>query len=143
MLKPDDARKLLLKELNKKQPSEAEIRNATKIVKQVDCLPLAINAISHQINTTREPLVRYSVKSFSAYSKLDGTYNQVLDDLQRLGHMVAWNLISILAFFGQHVPVEMLHLGASALQDVQIQSTEGGGKPELNLTFTILMRHGW
>ncbi|KAL8698581.1 MAG: hypothetical protein Q9224_001786 [Gallowayella concinna] len=141
VLKVDDARKLLFKELSIKKPSEVEIKHATKLVKQIECLPLVINAISHQISITHEPLVRYSVKSFSAYSKLDGTYTQILDDMQRLGYMNAWNLISILAFYGQHVPVEMLHLGVPAIQDVEIRSSEGGGKPDLNVTFGILMRH--
>ncbi|KAL8724476.1 MAG: hypothetical protein Q9166_007928 [cf. Caloplaca sp. 2 TL-2023] len=141
LLKVDDARKLLFKELQIKKPSEDEVENATKLVKQVDCLPLAINAVSHRIGDTHEPLVRYSVKSFSANPKLEGTYNQILDDLQRLEHMEAWSLINILAFFGQHVPVELLHLGVPALQDVPVRSTEGDGKPELNITFAILMRY--
>ena len=142
ILKQDDARKLLLKELQIKKPSPEEINAANKLVRQIDCLPLAINAVSHRINDFREPLVRYTMKSFSTNPKLEGTYNQILDDLQRLGHMEAWSLINILAFFGPHVPVEMLHLGVPGLQDVQIRSTEGGGKPELNVTFGTLMRHG-
>ncbi|KAL8789099.1 MAG: hypothetical protein Q9213_001362 [Squamulea squamosa] len=141
VLKVDDARKLLLKELHIKKPSPEEIQSANKLVKEIDCLPLAINAVSHRINDFREPLVRYSMKSFSANPKLEGTYNQILDDLQRQGHMEAWSLINILAFFGQHVPVEMLHLGASGFQDVQIRSREGDGNPELNVTFCTLMRH--
>ncbi|KAL8946626.1 MAG: hypothetical protein Q9222_007001 [Ikaeria aurantiellina] len=141
VLKVDDARKLLFKELHMKKPTEDEINSATKLVKQVDCLPLAIDAISHRIADTHEPLKRYSIKSFSANLKLEGTYNQILDDLQRLGHMEAWNLINVLAFFGQHVPVEMLHLGVRALQDLTVKTAEAEGKPELNVTFGILMRH--
>lgn len=141
-LNEDDARKLLFKELRIKKPSPEEIKSANKLVRQVDCLPLAINAISHRINDFREPLVRYSMKSFSTNPKLEGTYNQILDDLQRQGHMEAWNLINILAFFGQHVPVEMLHLGVPGLREVPIRCTEGGGTPELNITFGTLMRHG-
>ncbi|KAL8844442.1 MAG: hypothetical protein Q9176_001352 [Flavoplaca citrina] len=141
VLKQDDASKLLLKELHIKKPSPEETNAANKLVRQIDCLPLAINAVSHRINDFREPLVRYTMKSFSTNPKLEGTYNQILDDLQRLGHMEAWSLINILAFFGPHVPVEMLHLGVPGLQDVQIRSTEGGGKPELNVTFGTLMRH--
>ncbi|KAL8924747.1 MAG: hypothetical protein Q9172_002565 [Xanthocarpia lactea] len=141
VLKVDDARNLLLKELNIKKPSPEEIKSANKLVRQIDCLPLAINAVSHRINDFREPLVRYTMKSFSANPKLEGTYNQILDDLQRQGHMEAWSLINILAFFGQDVPVEMLHLGVPGLQDVQVRSTEGTGKPELNVTFSTLMRH--
>lgn len=144
MLKTDDARKLLFKELYIRKPTKEQIEHGTKLVKQVDCLPLAINAISHRIADTHEPLVRYSMKSFSSSPKLEGTYNQILDDLQRLGRMEAWNLIHVLAFYGQHVPVEMLHLGVRALQDqdVPVKSREGMGKPDLNVTFGILMRHG-
>ncbi|KAI4210417.1 MAG: hypothetical protein LQ351_006709 [Letrouitia transgressa] len=140
-LKVEDARKLLFKELHIKKPSEAEIASATRLVSQTDCLPLAIDAISHRIADTHEPLTRYSMKSFAANPKIEGTYNQILDDLQRLGHMEAWNLINILAFFGQHVPVEMLHLGISGLQEISVKSSEDDSKPELNVTFSILMRH--
>ncbi|KAL9611006.1 MAG: hypothetical protein Q9167_004320 [Letrouitia subvulpina] len=140
-LKVEDARKLLFKELHIKKPSEAEITSATRLVSQTDCLPLAIDAISHRIADTHEPLTRYSMKSFAANPKIEGTYNQILDDLQRLGHMEAWNLINILAFFGQHVPVEMLHLGLSGLQEISIKSSEDDSKPDLNATFSILMRH--
>ncbi|KAL8870209.1 MAG: hypothetical protein Q9174_003693 [Haloplaca sp. 1 TL-2023] len=140
-LKPDDARKLLFKELGIRKPSDDELKSGIRLVKQVDCLPLAIVAISHRIADTHEPLTRYSMKSYSANPKLESTYNQILDDLQRLGHMEAWNLMSLLAFFGQDVPVEMLHLGIKALQDVPVKSTEGTGKPDLNITFSILMRH--
>ncbi|KAI4251539.1 MAG: hypothetical protein LQ352_004793 [Teloschistes flavicans] len=141
VLKVDDARRLLFKELRTKRPSEDEVKSGIKLVKQVDCLPLAIVAISHRIADTHEPLTRYSMKSYSANPKLEGTYNQILDDLQRLGHMEAWNLIHVLAFFGHHVPVEMLHLGANALQDVPLKSTEDGGRPDLNVTFGVLMRN--
>lgn len=113
-------------------------------MKQVDCLPLAIDAISHRIADTHEPLLRYSMKSFSSNPKLEGTYNQILDDMLKLGHMEAWNLMNVLAFYGQHVPVEMLHLGVRALQDqdVPVKSSDGSGKPDLNVTFGILMRNG-
>ncbi|KAL8987033.1 MAG: hypothetical protein Q9177_003722 [Variospora cf. flavescens] len=140
-LKADDARKLLFKELHIKKPTEEEIEHGLKLVKQVDCLPLAINAISHRIADTHEPLLRYSVKSVSSNHKLAVTYNQILDDIQRLGHMEAWNLINVLAFYGQHVPVEMLHLGVKGLEHVGFKSTDGIGQPDLNVTFGILMRH--
>ncbi|KAL8995566.1 MAG: hypothetical protein Q9188_006778 [Gyalolechia gomerana] len=141
VLKVDDARKLLLKELHIKKPTEDQVKHASKLVKQVDCLPLAIDAISHRIADTHEPLLRYSMRSFSTNPKLEGTYNQILDDMQRLDHMEAWNLINVLAFFGQHVPVEMIHLGIRDFQDVPVKSGDGMGKPDLNVTLGILMRH--
>ncbi|KAL8833251.1 MAG: hypothetical protein Q9170_004383 [Blastenia crenularia] len=141
VLKEDDARKLLLKELRIKKPSEEQVKHASKLVRQVDCLPLAIDAISHRIADTHEPLIRYTMKSFSTNPKLEGTYNQILDDMQRLDHMEAWNLINLLAFYGQHVPVEMIYLGTKDFQGVPVKSSEGMGKPDLNVTLGILMRH--
>ncbi|KAL9026459.1 MAG: hypothetical protein Q9196_004878 [Gyalolechia fulgens] len=141
VLKVDDARKLLLNELHIKKPTEDQIHHAAKLVQQVDCLPLAIDAISHRIADTHEPLMRYSMKSFSTNPKLEGTYNQILDDMRRLNHMEAWNLINLLAFFGQHVPVEMIHLGIRDFRHIPIKSGGVVGKSDLNETLGTLMRH--
>ncbi|KAL8785752.1 MAG: hypothetical protein Q9195_008518 [Heterodermia aff. obscurata] len=142
-LKEDDARKLLFKELHIKHPTEAERRKGTELVKKVGGLPLAIDAISHRIADTHEPLAKFNIKSYSADPRMGGTYNKILDDLQRLGYMEAWNLISILCFFGQHIPVEMVHLGMKSLKhdNVEVKSSENGGNPDINTTFGILMRY--
>lgn len=110
-LKDEDARKLLFRTLNIKKPSEAQIKSAKAIVKQIGGLPLAVDAVSHRLADTGEPLTKFSFNSYSADPKMGGTYNRILDDLQRLEHMEAWNLIHILCFYGQHIPVEMIHLG--------------------------------
>lgn len=142
-LKEEDARKLLFKELHIKHATEAEKKKATELVKKIGGLPLAIDAISHRIADTQEPLPKFNIKSYSADPRMSGTYNKILDDLQRLGHMEAWNLISILCFFGQHIPVELVHLGLKSLKhdNVEVKSSEDGGKPEINTTFGILMRY--
>ena len=142
-LKEDDARKLLFKELHIKKPSEAEIKSATQLVRTVGGLPLAIDAISHRLADTHEPLAKYNIKSYSADPKVGGTYNKILDDLQRLGHMEAWNLIHILCFYGQHIPVEMVHLGIKSLRKypIEVKSWEEGGKADINTTFGVLMRY--
>ena len=142
-LKEDDARKLLFKALHIKHPTEADRRKGTELVKKVGGLPLAIDAISHRIADTHEPLAKFNIKSYSADPKMGGTYNKILDDLQRLGHMEAWNLISILCFFGQHIPVEMIHLGLKSLSHdhVEVKSSVDGGNPDINTTFGILMRY--
>lgn len=142
-LKEDDARKLLFKELHIKKPTEAEIRSATQLVKKVGGLPLAIDAICHRLADTHEPLAKYNMKSYSADPKMGGTYNKILDDLQSLGHMAAWNLIHILCFYGQHIPVEMVHLGLRSLRSypVEVRSLQEGDKADINTTFGILMRY--
>ena len=142
-LKEDDARKLLFMQLHIKKPTEAENKSATELVRKLGGLPLAINAICHRLADTNEPLTRYSIKSYSADPKLRNTYAKILDELRERGHVEAWNLIHILGFFGQHIPMEMVHLGLRALRNrsVNIRASEGDGKPDINTTIGILRRY--
>ncbi|CAF9927161.1 hypothetical protein IMSHALPRED_007139 [Imshaugia aleurites] len=140
-LKEEDAKKLLFKELHIKRPTEAEKKKASELVRNVGGLPLAINAISHRLADTHEPLTKYKL-SYSANPAIEGTYNRILDDLQRLGHMEAWNLIHVLCWFGHEIPVEMVHLGLRILRtDVEVRAIEMGGRPDINTTFGELMRY--
>lgn len=141
-LKEGDARTLLFKELHIKKPNDAEIKRATELVKKIGGLPLAINAISHRLADTHEPLTKYNIKSYSADPKMGGTYHKILEDLKRL-HVEAWNLIHILCFYGQHIPVEMVHLGLRSLRTIplEVTSREEGGKADINTTFSILIRY--
>lgn len=140
-LKEEDARKLLFKELHKKKPTDAEIKRATELVRKIEGLPLAIDAISHRLADTHEPLTKYNIKSYSADPKMGGTYHKILEDLQR--HVEAWNLVHILCFYGQHIPVEMVRLGLRSLRKspIEVTSREEGGKADINTTFGILMRY--
>ena len=142
-LKEGDARKLLFKELHMHEPNDAEVRSATELVRKIGGLPLAIDAISHRIADTHEPLVKYSMKSYSADPKLHGTYSVILEELRSLGHDPAWHLINILCFFGQNIPVELVHLGLRALKNapIEVRSSLDDGKPDINLTFGVLMRY--
>lgn len=142
-LKEDDARKLLFKELHIKKPTDAQAKSAKTLVKQIGGLPLAIAAISHRLADTHEPLSKFSFKSYSTDPTIGGTFNKILDDLQRVGHMEAWNLMNILCFYGQHIPVEMINLGLKALRayPVEVKSNETGGKPDINISIGILMRY--
>ena len=140
-LKEDDAKKLLFKELHIKRPTEAEKRKANELVRNIGGLPLAINAISHRLADTHEPLTKYKL-SYSADPALEGTYNKILDDLKNLGQGEAWNLIHILCWFGHEIPVEMVHLGLRILRaNVEVRASETGGRPDINTTFGVLMRH--
>ena len=141
-LNEDEAKKLLFKELHIKKPTEGEKRKATELVKQIGGLPLAIDAISHRLGDTHEPLIKYKL-SYSTDPIIETTYNQILDDLLRLERTEAWNLINIICWFAQDLPVEMVHLGLRILraENVEVRATEFGGKPDINTTFGELMRH--
>ena len=142
-LSEDDARRLLFKELRIKKPTEAEVKSATELVRKMGGLPLAIHAISHRLGNTHEPLIKYDMKSYSADPKVGGTYRAIMDDLVRLGHQGAWNTISIICFYGGHLPVEMIHLGIKALRHsgIEVNSSWDGERPDLDITFAILMRN--
>ena len=141
-LKEADAVKLLFKELHLKKPSEAEKNKAAELARKTGGLPLAIDAISHRLADTHEPLTKYKL-STSADPTLETTYNQIFDDLLRLGHTEAWNLINILCWFAGNIPVEMVHLGLNALraEKIDVKCSESGGEPDINTTFGILMRY--
>ncbi|MCJ1396142.1 hypothetical protein MMC18_009031 [Xylographa bjoerkii] len=143
-LKDDDARKLLLKSIPILHPREAQIRSATELVRKVGGLPLAINAISYRIAYTHEPLEKYTIRSYSEDQKIGGRYHEIMDDLQKRGHMEAFNLVNILCFFGPHIPVEMVHLGQKTLRHagVGVKSSDNGEKADINTTFGVLMRYG-
>lgn len=141
-LKEADAVKLLFKELHLKKPTEAEKKKASELAKKTGGLPLAIDAISHRLTDTHEPLTKYKL-STSADPTLDTTYNQIFDDLLRLGHSEAWNLINILCWFAGNIPVEMVNLGLKILraEKIDVKTREDGGEPDINTTFGILMRY--
>ena len=139
-LKEEEAQKLLFKELHIKKPSEGEKRKAAELVKKIGGLPLAIDAISHRLADTHEPLTKYKLSY--ADPTLENTYSTILNDLLRLGHIEAWNLINVLCWFAQDLPVEMVHLGLKVLRpNVEVRATEVGGKPDINTTFSVLMRY--
>ena len=144
-LNEEDGRRLLFKELHIRieKATEAEKRHATDLVRNMGGLPLAIHAISHRIAETHEPLATYKMKSYSADPKLGGTYHLIMDDLQSLNHMEAWNLINLLCFYGPHIPVVMVQFGVRCLRlyDIEVKSREDGAKPDLNITLGILMRY--
>ncbi|KAG8529142.1 uncharacterized protein KY384_005777 [Bacidia gigantensis] len=141
-LKEDDAQKLLIKMVNPRKVTDADRKRARELIQRVGGLPLAIGAISRRIADTGEPLAKFKL-SYTAISGLDNTYNQILDDLLRLGHNEAWNLINILCWFGQNIPVEMVHLGLRILRarNVEVKTREEGGFADLNNTLSILLRY--
>lgn len=141
-LRTDEARKLLFKTLSIKNPTDAEKKKANELVKNVGGLPMAIDAICHRISDTHEPLAKFKL-SYVASPGLESTYNQIFDDLLNLNHMAAWNLINIICWFGQNIPVEMIRLGLRILKAhaVEVRSKEDIGEPNINSTFSILMRY--
>ncbi|KAI9847286.1 MAG: hypothetical protein M1837_002873 [Sclerophora amabilis] len=142
-LDEDEARSLLFKELHHTNPSPAEIDKATELVRKVERLPLAIHAIGYRVRATGEPLIKYHIKSYSTDPRLREPFNEIMEDLHRLQHFEARNLINILCFFGQHIPVEMVQLGIKRLRPfgIEIRAKDQGSSRDINTTFRILLKY--
>lgn len=140
LLSAREAQRLLLLELDKKEPfSRDDLRHSTELVQAMGFLPVVIHAVSQRLKTTDEPLSKFA-RSYVSEPRLRGlgTYMAVVDQLKALGAHEALNLIYLLCFFSQHVPVEMISLGLKAL-DVPVKTAEPIIGRSLNNTFKILI----
>ncbi|KAM0285443.1 hypothetical protein ACHAQH_001390 [Verticillium albo-atrum] len=139
LLSVAEGQELLLGELGKQQPYKPDdLEMASELVKLMGRLPLMIHSAAQQMNTTREPLVKY-LRSWKAKPHIGDAalpaFQSIREDLQDRGETAALNLISVLSFFGQVVPVEMLALGLKGLDTRTPVKTKGS----LNKTFAILI----
>lgn len=117
-LSQQEAQDLLLEEMGKSASfSASDLAQAGQAVDLMGRLPLMIHMAGQHLKTTREPLVKY-IHSFRDRRKV-GTldaFRSVREELERRGEIEALNLMYILSFFAQSIPVEMLVLGTSPLQ---------------------------
>jgi hypothetical protein len=144
-LDEQDACTLLFDEAGIAKPKAKEKEKALDIVRKVGRMPLAIHAIGAKIRSTGEPLTKYRVKPYHAEAKLERPFADILADLRRYGHNEALNLVSVLCFFGQHIPVEMVQLGIRAARrqgfEISFLASEGSGAADLNDTLSVLIRY--
>ncbi|PGH04037.1 hypothetical protein GX51_03707 [Blastomyces parvus] len=145
-LSVEDARTLLFKDLNIKQPTSEQVRKATELVEHFECLPLAIHAMGHRLSATGKAIEKFRIKPQTTDKRLAEPYRGIMADLQNNHHMEAVNLITVLSFLGHDVPVGMIHLGRKALLEcgVEIRAPEEEGSSERHIdnTFAILIRYG-
>lgn len=112
-LTKQEAQELLFEEMGKRQPyTQDDLRRAEELVELMDRLPLMIHVAALQLKATREPLAKY-LRSFRSRPKVGNllAYRAVHEQLQHRGASAALNLMSLLSFFGTHIPVEMVVLG--------------------------------
>ncbi|KAK1831198.1 hypothetical protein QBC39DRAFT_259114, partial [Podospora conica] len=134
------AQELLLLEMDKKPPwTQDDQANALELVQLMGRLPLMIHVAAQHLKATREPLSRY-LKSYRSRPKAGGlpAYRAVREQLENRGENAALNLISILVFFDQHIPVEMISLGLSALDKITPIKSYDASHRKTNLNNTIM-----
>ncbi|KAK6953523.1 hypothetical protein Daesc_005828 [Daldinia eschscholtzii] len=142
-LTKQEAQELLFEEMGKRQPyTQDDLRRAEELVELMDRLPLMIHVAALQLKATREPLAKY-LRSFRSRPKVGNllAYRAVREQLEHRGATAALNLMSLLSFFGTHIPVEMVVLGAKALDKrTPVKSADPETRrSSLNNTFKILI----
>lgn len=113
LLSTREAQELLLLEMEKKKPwSRDDLRQAADLAQQLERLPLMIHVTAQHLKTTYEPLGTF-LKRYRAKPQVGKipAYEFVLEQLTARGAVAALNVLSVLAFFEQHTPVEMMVLG--------------------------------
>ncbi|KAK0749820.1 hypothetical protein B0T18DRAFT_389348 [Schizothecium vesticola] len=134
------AQELLLLEMDKRPPwSQDDQAHALELVQLMGRLPLMIHVAAQHLKATREPLSRY-LKSYRSRPKAGGlpAYRAVREQLEHRGENAALNLISILVFYDQHIPVEMISLGLSALDKITPIKSYDASHRKTNLNNTIM-----
>ncbi|KAI1210258.1 uncharacterized protein F4807DRAFT_460087 [Annulohypoxylon truncatum] len=142
-LTKQEAQELLFEEMGKKKPyTQDDLRRAEELVELMDRLPLMIHVAALNLKATREPLAKY-LRSFRSRPKVGNllAYRAVREQLEHRGASAALNLMSLLSFFGTHIPVEMIVLGAKALDKrTPVKSADPETRrSSLNNTFKILI----
>lgn len=113
LLSTREAQELLLLEMEKKKPwTRDDLRQAAELAGLLERLPLMIHVTAQHLKTTYEPLGAF-LKRYRARPQVGKipAYEFVLEQLTARGAVAALNVLSVLAFFEQHTPVEMMVLG--------------------------------
>jgi len=130
-----EAQRLLLLELDKKEPfSKDDLKYSMELVQAMGFLPVVIHTVAKRLKTTEEPLSKFA-KSYSNEPRLRGlgTYMAVAEQLKQHGSLEALNLIHILCFFSQLIPVEMIALGKLSLSDICLPANSYLGLNDLDV----------
>lgn len=124
LLSPEEAQELLLQEMDKKPPWTQDDRaRALELVQLMGRLPLMIHVAARHLKATRDPLSKYlgQYRSRPQAGSLSA-YKAVRDQLQKRGATAALNLIAILVFFDQQIPVGMIALGKISVKGGALES---------------------
>jgi hypothetical protein len=132
-----EAQMLLLCELDKKEPYNSDdLKYSMELVQAVGLLPIRIHAEAQRLRLTREPLSNFA-KSSSSGPRLLGVYEPLVDQLKAGANFEALNLIYLVCFYSQHIPVEMISLGINIL-DVPVKTQDRIHGKSLNNSLEIL-----
>ena len=135
---------LLFRNLSIRKPSSIQQAKAVELVKDYQCLPLAIHAASHALIEKGKALERYS--HGISDTRLINPFLEIMSALREKKRFEAINLIVLLSFFHHFVPVALIHYGYKGLKTFEIDVFSPihpeSARKDLDSTISILMRSG-
>ena len=135
---------LLFRTLSIRKPSTIQQAKAIELVKDYQCLPLAVHAASHALVERGKALERYS-RGISD-TRLIYPFLEIVSGLRDKKHFQAINLIVLLSFFHHSVPVALIHYGYKSLREFNVDIFSpmhaDAGRKDLDSTISILMKSG-
>lgn len=143
LLSAREAQELLLLEIDKKNPTMDDLKASMDLVQRMGFLPLVIHMVAQRLKATGEHLSKVAFSKFARAYVSDpklgdlGPYKDVVEQLKVAEAFEALNLINILCFFSQHIPVEMISLGLKTL-DIPTKAYERTTGRTLNNALKIL-----
>ena len=139
-----EACELLFSNLSIRRPNTIQQAKAVELVKDYQCLPLAIHAASHALIEKGKALERYS-RGISD-TRLINPFLEIMSALRDKQHLEALNLIVLLSFFNHYVPVALVNYGYKGLREFKIDifspKHADSTRKDLDSTISILMRSG-
>lgn len=141
-----DATDLLYQELGLRQPTSMQQEKALDLVRDNDCLPLAIYAAAHALIERGKSLERYAHTSHD--QRLVRPFLDILGGLRDQGRTEAVNLVSLLSFFTHHIPVALIRYGYGGLLtppfnvDILSPKYAQSSRKDLDSSISILLRSG-
>ncbi|OOQ86355.1 hypothetical protein PEBR_21823 [Penicillium brasilianum] len=144
-LQVEDACKLLYETLGIGTPTKKQILGASTIVERYECLPLAIHALGHRLKAEEKSIEELNMNEFT---KVEPTkvFPTVISEIYRLQKRQAMNLLHLLSFLNNSIPVRLIEFGCDAMTEAIsadiLMSPRPGAAPDLETTIETLMRYG-
>jgi hypothetical protein len=146
-------------EININELTSDDLRWYMELVPKLHFLPLVIHSVALRLKATGESVSHFT-RSSGEIPATDGTMNLYMGIIERLrsyDFVEALNLLKIISFFSQHIPVEMIVLGARlrfcpctdqhssigvSSVDVPVKTSDSASGRSFNSTLKILNEYG-
>ncbi|KAJ5363917.1 uncharacterized protein N7496_009630 [Penicillium cataractarum] len=141
----EDACKLLYETLGIDTPTEEQIRGATALVERYDCLPLAVHTLGTRLKAEGKSIEDINMDESTDRYESRG-FLALMSEMYRLQKRQALNLLHLLSFLQNSIPVRLIEFGCDAMTEADsadiLTSPRPGAVPDLETTIQTLIQYG-